>query len=143
MLTHPDLRASTSFLGFGKKHVGELSPFELVVLLIISETVSGSLIGEDNSLVGGLISAATIVAIFQVVGYLSSRYKRTERLLEGTPKILVRHGRVCNEALARERITRSELIEALRREGHASLTRVRFAVLENDGSITVGTRLER
>jgi uncharacterized membrane protein YcaP (DUF421 family) len=59
----------------GKKHVGELSPFDLVVLLIISETVDGSLIGDDQSLTGGLISAATLVAIVQIVGYLTWHYR--------------------------------------------------------------------
>ena len=98
----------------GKKHVGELSPFDLVVLLIISETVDGSLIGSDGSLIGGLISAATLVLIVQVVGYLAWRSKTVERILEGTPRILVRHGRVNKEILDKEQITRSELIEALR-----------------------------
>jgi uncharacterized membrane protein YcaP (DUF421 family) len=127
----------------GKKHVGELAPFDLVVLLILSETVNGALIGDEKSLVGGLISAATLIAIVHGVGYLSWRSKKAERLLEGNPKVLVRHGQVNKEMMARERVTQSELIEALRREGCTSLTKVRFAVLENDGSITVGMRLER
>jgi uncharacterized membrane protein YcaP (DUF421 family) len=127
----------------GKKHVGDLSPFDLVVLLILSETVSGSLIGEDNSLVGGLISAATLLMIVHAMDYAAWRSKKAERIFEGTPKILVRHGRVNRDVMARERVTHSELIEALRREGHTSLTRIRFAILENDGSITVGTRVER
>ena len=122
----------------GKKHVGELSPFDLVVLLIISETVDGSLIGSDGSLIGGLISAATLVLIVQVVSYLAWRSKTVERILEGTPRILVRHGRVNKEILDKEQITRSELIEALRHEGHTCITKVRFAVLENDGTITIG-----
>ena len=122
----------------GKKHVGELSPFDLVVLLIISETVDGSLIGNDGSLIGGLISAATLVVIVQIVGYITWKSKRAERFFEGTPRILVRHGRVNSEILDKEQITRSELIEALRHEGTCSLTNVRFAVLENDGTITIG-----
>jgi uncharacterized membrane protein YcaP (DUF421 family) len=67
----------------GKKHVGELSSFDLVILLIISETVDGSLIGDDHSLTGGLISAATLVVIVQVVGYLTWRFRKIERLVEG------------------------------------------------------------
>jgi uncharacterized membrane protein YcaP (DUF421 family) len=70
----------------GKKHVGELSPFDLVVLLIISETVNGSLIADDNSLVGGLVSAATLVAIVQIISYMTWRNKAAERLFNGTPK---------------------------------------------------------
>jgi uncharacterized membrane protein YcaP (DUF421 family) len=127
----------------GKKHVGELSPFDLVVLLIISETVDASLIGDDHSLTGGLISAATLVAVVQIVGFFTWRYRKAERLVEGVPKILVRHGRVNNEAMNDEQVTRAELIEALRREGHASLLNVRFAILETDGSITLATSGEK
>ena len=124
----------------GKKHVGQLSPFDLVVLLIISETIDASLIGDDHSLTGGLISAATLVAIVQLMGYLAWRNKATERWVEGYPRVLVRHGQVKNETMANEQVTRSELAEALRREGCSSVTNVRFAMLENDGSITVGKR---
>lgn len=124
----------------GKKHVGQLSAFDLVVLLIISETVGASLIGNDHSLVGGLISAATLVGLVQLVGYFAWQNKQTERWVEGTPKILVRHGQVCSEVMDSEQVTRSELMEALRREGCSSLTNVRFAMLENDGSITFGKR---
>ena len=123
----------------GKKHVGELSPFDLVVLLIISETVDGSLIGDDHSLTGGLISAATLVAIVQIVGFVTWRYRRAERLVDGVPKILVRHGRVNTEIMNDEQVTYAELIEALRREGHSSLLKVRAAILETDGSITFAT----
>jgi uncharacterized membrane protein YcaP (DUF421 family) len=122
----------------GKKHVGELSPFDLVVLFVISETVDGSLIGNDASLIGGLISAATLVLLVQIVGYLAWRSKTVERIVEGTPRILVRHGRVNKDTLNKEQITHSELIEALRHEGHTCITKIRFAVLENDGTITIG-----
>ena len=124
----------------GKKHVGQLTPFDLVVLLIISETIDASLIGDDHSLTGGLISAATLVAIVQVMGYLTWRNKGTERWVEGYPRILVRHGHVRKDTMADEQVTRSELAEALRREGCSSVTNVRFAILENDGSITIGKR---
>jgi uncharacterized membrane protein YcaP (DUF421 family) len=122
----------------GKKHVGDLAPFDLVVLLILSETVQGALVAGDNSLVGGLLSAATLLAIVHAVGYVSWRYKKIERILEGTPRLLVRHGHVYRDVMTEERVTHSELIEAMRREGCATLTHVRYAVLENDGSITVG-----
>jgi uncharacterized membrane protein YcaP (DUF421 family) len=75
--------------------------------------------------------------------YASWWSKNAERLFEGVPKILVRNGQVRRLALIQERITRSELIEALRREGCTSLSRVRFAVLETDGTITVGLRCNR
>jgi uncharacterized membrane protein YcaP (DUF421 family) len=127
----------------GKKHVGDLSPFDLVVLLILSETVQGALVADDKSLIGGLLSAATLLAIVHAVGYVSWRYKKVERILEGRPRVLVRHGHVYRDVMTEERVTHSELIEATRREGCATLTNVRYAVLENDGTITVGLKQDR
>ena len=127
----------------GKRHVGELAPFDLVVLLILSECVQNALIGDDKSVTGGLIAAATLFGLNQVISHISWRNKRAERLLEGTPRVLVRHGHVLNDVLAEEQITHSELLEALRREGCTSLSKVRYAVLEPGGDITIGLRAER
>ena len=76
----------------GKKHVGELAPFDLLVLLILSETVQNSLVGDDTSLIGGLISAATLVILAYGISILTFSSKRLERAIEGTPNILIRHG---------------------------------------------------
>jgi uncharacterized membrane protein YcaP (DUF421 family) len=123
----------------GKKHVGELAPFDLLVLLILSETVQNAMIGEDKSLIGGLISAGTLVALAQVMGYLSWRSKKMQRLLEGKPKVLVRHGRRRKEMM-RQRVSISELTEALRQQGCTDIANVRVAILENDGNISVVKR---
>lgn len=127
----------------GKKHVGELAPFDLVVLLLLSECVQNALIGEDKSLTGGIIAATGLFCLNHFIGYTAWRNKKAERLLEGRPRLLVRHGKVLNRSLESEQITRSELLEALRREGCASLTNVRYAILENDGGITIGLRPHR
>jgi uncharacterized membrane protein YcaP (DUF421 family) len=127
----------------GKKHIGEMAPFDFVILLILSESVNGALIGEEKSVSGGLVSAVTLIGLVHLANYFTWRNKKVERLFEGVPKILVRNGQVNREALAEERVTYSELVEALRRQGHTSLANVRFAVLENDGTITVGVRTER
>ena len=127
----------------GKKHVGELAPFDLVVLLLLSECVQNALIGDDKSLTGGVIAAAALFGLNHLVGYSAWRSKKAERLLEGAPRLLVRHGRVLDSSLEREQITRSELLEALRREGCTSLVNVRYAILENDGGISVGLRARR
>ena len=74
------------------------------------------------------------------MGYLTWRSKKAERFFDGIPRVLIRNGKVRKQAIADERITHSELIEALRREGCTTITNVRFAVLENDGSITVGLK---
>jgi uncharacterized membrane protein YcaP (DUF421 family) len=127
----------------GKRHVGELAPFDLVVLLILSECVQNALIADDKSVTGGLIAAGTLFGLNQIIGRISWRSKRAERLLEGTPRVIVRHGRVLNDVLAEERITHSELLEALRREGCTSLSKVRYAMLEPGGDITIGLRSKR
>jgi len=121
----------------GKKHVGELAPFDLLVLLILSETVQNALVGDDKSLPGGLVSAATLVGLAYIMSFIAWRSKKVGRWLEGTPKILVRHGSVCRDTLDKERVSLSELVEALRQEGASNITGVRAAVLENDGKITI------
>ena len=127
----------------GKKHVGELAPFDFIVLLILSETVSNALSGEDNSLIGGLISATTLILLVQAVSYISWRNKKAERMLEGVPQILVRHGRHRKEIMAQQQVTLSELLEALRRNGCTNIADVRAAVLENDGKISIIMRKGR
>ena len=89
----------------GKRHVGELAPFDLVVLLVLSECVQNALIGDDKSVTGGLIAATTLFGVNQVISHISWRNKRAERLLEGTPRVLVRHGHVLKDVLAEEQIT--------------------------------------
>ena len=127
----------------GKKHIGQMTPFDFVILVILSESVNGALLGDEKSVTGGLISAATLIALVHIVNYLTWRSKKAERFFEGVPKILVRNGRINKEAMAEEKVTHSELVEALRREGQTSMANIRYAVLENDGTITVGIRLER
>lgn len=127
----------------GRKHVGELAPFDLVVLLILSDSVQNSLIANETSVTAGLVSAASLFGVNQIIGYISNGSKRAERILEGKPRILVRNGVVRKDVLAREQISLSELVEALRREGCSSLTKVRYAILENDGHISIGLRGRR
>ena len=126
-----------AFRFIGKKHIGELAPFDLIVLLIVSETVQNAMIGQDKSLIGGLISAATLLTVAQSMSWLSWHSKKMSRFLEGTPKIIVSHGERLKNVMARERITLAELMEALRSNGMTSIADVRFAILENDGRISV------
>lgn len=141
------LRAAAVFLFLfialrfiGKKHIGEMAPFDLVVLLILSETVQNAMIGDDRSLLGGLVSAATLLSMAQGLNWLSWRSKKLSRLLEGVPKIIARHGRRRDDVMAAERVSISELTEAMRRQGCTNIADVRLAMLENDGKISVITR---
>ncbi len=121
----------------GKRQVGQLTPFDLVVLLIISNVVQNAVIGPDNSLGGGLLGAAVILALNWGVVELTFRSKRLRRLLEAQPTLLVHNGRVLSQNLQRERITLDDLHAALRRSGVADVEHVLVAVLEENGGISV------
>ena len=121
----------------GKRQLGQLSPFDLVVLLIISNAVQNALIGRDDSLGGGLIGATMLFLVNGVVAWASSRHRGFGRLVESAPTMLVRHGRVCMDNLRRELMSLPELRAALRREGVVSVAEVRYAMLEEDGRVSV------
>ena len=121
----------------GKRQVGQLTPFDLVVLLVISNVVQNALIGNDNSLGGGLLGAAAILAINYLVVEVSYRSKRARRWLEASPTLLVHNGQVLHDNLRRERLTLDDLMVALRRSGVAEPHEVRFAVLEDSGGVSV------
>src|SRR6478735_5308324 len=90
----------------GKRQIGQLAPFDLVLLLVLSNAVQNSMNGGDNSLVGGLISAATLIAVNLVVGVATFRSKKLEALIEGRPEILIHNGRLYEDALNRTLLTR-------------------------------------
>lgn len=126
----------------GKRQVGQLTPFDLVVLLIISNVVQNAVIGNDNSLGGGLIGAVTILALNYGVVEVAYWFKRARRLLEPQPALLVHNGRILHDNLQRERITLDELLAALRKHGVVEPAKVRFAVLEETGEISVIARAD-
>jgi uncharacterized membrane protein YcaP (DUF421 family) len=120
--------------------LGQLTPFDLVVVLIISNVLQNAMIGNDNSLGGGLVGAMVIFLVNAFVAGLIFRSKRAERIIEHGPTILVRHGRILRQNLRQERLSLPELRMALRKEGVISLRDVRCAVLEEDGHVSVLTR---
>jgi uncharacterized membrane protein YcaP (DUF421 family) len=126
-----------AFRVLGKRQVGQLTPFDLVVLLIISNVVQNAIIGPDNSLGGGLIGAAVIFLANYLVVELTFRSKRVRRLLEAQPTLLINNGRILHENLASERVTLDDLNAALRRSGVDDVAHVRVAVLEENGGISV------
>jgi hypothetical protein len=113
--------------------VGELTPFDLTVLLIISNVVQNAIIGPDNSLGGGLIGAAVIFLANYLVAEITFRSRRLRRLLEAAPTLLVHNGRILHKNLTSERVTLDELHAALRRSGVPAVEQVRAAVLKENG----------
>jgi len=121
----------------GKRQVGQLAPFDLVLLLVLSNAVQNAMNGGDNSVIGGMISAVTLVGVNWIVGLLTYRSKRLEALVEGRPDVLIRDGKLFQQTLKRAKLTRHEVMTALREAGCSSIEEVRAALLENDGSISV------
>ena len=121
----------------GKRQIGQMAPFDLVLLLVLSNAVQNSMNGGDNSVNGGLISACTLVGMNWLVGWMTYRSKRIEAVIEGRPEILIHNGRLFPEMLERERLTHHELMSALRAAGCGSIEEVHSAVLESNGQISV------
>jgi uncharacterized membrane protein YcaP (DUF421 family) len=124
----------------GKRQVGQLAPFDLVLLLVLSNAVQNSMNAGDNSLVGGIVSAVTLIALNYGLGYLTFRSKKLEAVVEGRPQLVIHDGKVFEDVMARAQLTHHELNAALRQEGCASADEVQAAVLENNGAITVVKR---
>lgn len=121
----------------GKRQVGQLAPFDLVLLLIISNAVQNAMNGGDNSVSAGIILCITLVGMNWLVGYLCLRNKRFAALIEGHPALLIHDGNIQHRALLRSHVTMHELMAALRAEGLSGPEDVRSAMLENSGRITV------
>ncbi len=119
---------------FGKRELAQLNPFDLVVLLSLSNTVQNAIIGEDNSVSGGLIGAFSLLTINWLVVRVLFRSKRLTQAMEGSATILVRDGQVDQRALARESLTREELLEVIHRQGFEHFHQVRRCELEPNGS---------
>ncbi len=127
----------------GKRQVGQLAPFDLVLLLVLSNSVQNAMNGGDNSVLAGLISAGTLVLVNYLVGLATYKSKRLEALIEGRPEVLIHNGKLFTEVMEREKLTHHELNTALRAAGCACIEEVHFAILENNGVISVQPRKER
>jgi len=114
-----------------------LAPFDLVLLLVLSNSVQNSMNGGDNSITGGVITATTLIVANGIVGRLTYRNKTLERLIEGRPEILIHNGKLFSDVLEKEKLTHHELNAALRAAGCACVEEVHYAILENTGAITV------
>ena len=119
----------------GKRELAQLNPFDLVVLLTLSNTVQNAIIGDDNSITGGLIGAATLLALNYLVVRFLYEHQGLERLVEGDADVLIEGGRIRHDRLRKELVTLSELESAAHKQGFASLDEVERAVLEPDGTV--------
>lgn len=122
---------------FGKRELAQLNPFDLVVLLSLSNTVQNAIIGNDNSLTGGLVGAFTLLAVNYAVVRFLFRHRRLDQIFEGRPTVLVEHGHVVKDALASELLSRAELMTVLHRQGFDGLNEVDRCVLEPGGTFHI------
>ena len=121
----------------GKREIGQMTVFDLVLLLLIANAVQNAMVGPDTSLVGGVMAAGVLLALNALVARLRLRWSRLRRLIEGSPTLLVLHGEVIPDHLRREGLDQETLEVAIREHGVADLSEVEMAVLEIDGSISV------
>jgi uncharacterized membrane protein YcaP (DUF421 family) len=122
---------------FGKRELAQLNPFDLVVLLSLSNTVQNAIIGNDNSLSGGLIGALALLAINYLVVRFLFKHRRLDEILEGDPTVLVDRGVVKNDALAKELLTTAELMTVLHRQGFETVEEVERCILQPGGTFDV------
>jgi uncharacterized membrane protein YcaP (DUF421 family) len=121
----------------GKRQVGQMTPFDFLLLLLLANAVQNAMTGPDTSLAGGLVAAAALFAANGAVAWTARRSSRAARIVEGTPTILIRRGGILDENCAREGISREDLLRALREHGVGDAAQVRSAILEVDGTVSV------
>ena len=120
----------------GKREVGQMTPFDLTLLLLLSNAVQNAMTGSDTSVIGGATAAITLLGVNYVVAELASHSRKVRRVLRGDPAVLIHNGKVMERTRAREHVGMDDLEEGLREHGIATIEEVALAVLEVDGNIS-------
>jgi len=120
----------------GKREVGQMTPFDLTLLLLISNSVQNAMTGSDTSLVGGIAAAITLLLLNYLIAELSGTNRRFRKVIEGQPTLLVHDGQLISAHMAKEHVSMDELERSLREHGINNYHDVALAVLEVDGSIS-------
>lgn len=121
----------------GKRALGQITPFDVLLIVLLGNAVQNALLGTDTSLGGGLLLAATLILLNYGVGWVSTRNRRIERLVEGEPVVIARDGRLFETVLRREQVTRADFEAAMRQQGCLGVEDVALALLEINGHITI------
>jgi uncharacterized membrane protein YcaP (DUF421 family) len=122
---------------FGKREMGQMTSFDIVLLLSLSNMLQNAMIGADDSVIGGMVGAGVLLVINLLVAVIVFRFRRVERLVEGDPKVLVRDGELQQGVLRQELLTEQDVVSAIHRQGLDTLDDVRIAYAEPNGEITV------
>lgn len=121
----------------GRRQIGQLSPFDFVMLFILSNAVQNSMNGGDNSVTGGLILVVTLIVAHWLISYFTFKYKGFAQMVDGKPEVLIHKGVLQKATLKKERITNDELDSILRRNGVNDISEVKIAIVEGNGEISV------
>ena len=125
---------------FGKRQLAQLNPFDLTVLLCLSNTLQNAIIGDDNSVTGGIVGAISLLAINYITVRFFFRHRTLDQIVSGFPTVLIDHGKLDQEALAKEMVTESELTSAAHRQGFADLKDIDRCVLEPGGVFFISSK---
>jgi len=126
--------------GTGKRSLAELTPLDLILVVVIGDIVQQGVTQEDMSLTGAMVAVSVFVVWTLAADFVARRSERSSRLLSGEPVIIVRRGEPLHERLDRERLNMSDLKEAARMQGIGDLAEIEFAVLETDGKFSFVTK---
>ncbi|KAF1710898.1 DUF421 domain-containing protein [Pseudoxanthomonas sacheonensis] len=121
----------------GKRTMGQFTPFDMLLVVLLGNAVQNALLGQDTSVGGGLLLAVTLIALNWTVGLVSARSPRVEAMIEGSPVLLARNGKVYKDVLRRELISRADFDKAMREAGCVEVEDIGLAVLETNGHITI------
>jgi len=120
----------------GKREVGQMTPFDLTLLLLLSNSVQNAMTGPDTSLVGGIVAACVLLIMNSLVAFIAGKNKKLRHTLEGSPTVLVHNGKLMEACMKRENVSLDEIQRALREHGIEHVNEVALAVLEVDGAIS-------
>ena len=121
----------------GKRTLGQFTPFDMLLLVLLGNAVQNALLGPDTSLGGGLLLALTLISLNYFVGWITTRSPAVERMIEGEPVVLARHGHVLQKVLQRELVSKADFAKAMRDAGCDEVDEVDLALLETNGHITI------
>ncbi|MES2526210.1 MAG: YetF domain-containing protein [Bdellovibrionota bacterium] len=128
---------------WGKKHLSELNPFDLVLMLIMSESLQNALVDDDKSIAGGMISMGTLVLLNVVLNKLIFHSRKAEKIIEGTPRIIIKGGEIDQRMLKHESMTMQDLHAALRQQGVMEASDVEWGIIEPNGKFSVIKKQEK
>ena len=121
----------------GKRAVGQFTPFDLVLLILIGNAVQNGINGGDNSLTGAMILAVCLIVLNYGVAFVAARSPRARLFIEGEPVVLARNGKIFREVLRRELVSNADFLEAMRETGCSGIEHIRLATLETNGHISI------